>query len=142
MPINQNQSLYSLLGANFGGDGTTSFALPDLRGRTPMHTSDSYPFAQQGGTESVALTAAEIPPHSHTAKASSALGDSADPSGHVLAATAAPDLAYRNPEAGSTTALHSGTVANAGGGQTHNNMQPYTTVSFCIALRGIYPSRN
>lgn len=142
LPINQNQSLYSLLGTNFGGDGTTSFALPDLRSRTPMHTSDSDPFAQKGGTETVALTAAEIASHSHTAKASSALGNSADPTEHLLAVAAAPDLAYRTPEPGGTTALHSGTVANAGGGQTHNNMQPYTTVNFCIALRGIYPSPN
>ena len=139
LPINQNQSLYSLLGTNYGGDGRTSFALPDLRSRTPIHRSDGHPLAQKGGAETVALTAAEIAAHTHTAHASSAAGNNAIPAGRVLASVA--DI-YRDPEAASMTALRSGTVTNAGGGQGHNNMQPFLTLGFVIALQGLFPSRN
>ncbi len=142
LPINQNQSLYSLLGTTYGGDGRTSFALPDLRSRTPVHKGDGYQLGQKGGAETVTLTAAQIAAHTHAAKASSTTANDRDPGGHVLAAAPVPDQIYRDPAASSTTALRSGTVANAGGGQAHNNMQPYTTLSFCIALRGLFPSRN
>lgn len=142
LPINQNQSLYSLLGTNYGGDGRTSFALPDLRSRTPIHTSDGHPLAQKSGAETVTLTAAEIAAHTHATKASSSPGIDANPTGHVLAAETGSEFAYRDPEAASSTAIRSGTVTNAGGGQAHNNMQPYTTLSFCIALQGLFPSRN
>ena len=138
LPINQNQSLYSLLGTTYGGDGRTSFALPDLRGRTPMHRADGHPLAQKSGAETVSLTAAEIPAHTHTVKASSSAGTTIAPLGTVLAGA---DI-YRDPEAGSTTALRSGTVTDAGGGQAHENMQPYLAINFCIALRGLFPSRN
>ncbi len=142
LPINQNQSLYSLLGTTYGGDGRTSFALPDLRGRTPVHPSAGHgqgSIGQKGGAETVTLTAAETAAHTHTAKASSTTGDNIHPAGLVLAAES--DI-YRNAEAGNMTALRSGTVTNAGGGQAHNNMQPYLAVNFCIALRGLFPSRN
>ncbi len=141
LPINQNQSLYSLLGTNYGGDGRTSFALPDLRGRTPIHVSDSHRLAQKSGAETVTLTAAEIAAHTHTAKASSTAADSNRPPGRVLAESTGDDI-YRDPEAANMTALRSGSVANAGGGQAHNNMQPYLTLGFVIALRGLFPSRN
>ena len=139
LPINQNQSLYSLLGTNYGGDGRTSFALPDLRSRTPIHRSDGHPLAQKSGAETVTLTAAEIAAHTHAAKASSSPGNSPVPVGGVLGEVA---NIYRDPEAATMTALRSGTVTNAGGGQGHDNMQPFTTLSFCIALRGLFPSRN
>ncbi|MEM7582827.1 MAG: tail fiber protein [Acidobacteriota bacterium] len=138
LPINQNQSLYSLLGTNYGGDGRTSFALPDLRSRTPIHRSDGHPLAQKSGAETVTLTAAEIAAHTHAAKASTTPGDELSPANFVLAS----QDNYRDPEAANTTALRSGTVTNAGGGQAHDNMQPYTTLSFCIALQGLFPSRN
>ncbi len=139
LPINQNQSLYSLLGTTYGGDGRTTFALPDLRGRTPLHRGDGYALGQKSGAETVTLTAAEIPAHTHAAKASSADANNPVPTNRVLAAASD---AYRDPEAATTTALRSGTVTNAGGGQAHDNMQPFTTVAFCIALRGLFPSRN
>ena len=139
LPINQNQSLYSLLGTTYGGDGRTSFALPDLRSRTPIHRGDGHQLGQKSGAETVTLTAAQIAAHTHTLKASSSPADDAVPTNAVLAASA--DL-YRDPEAGSMTALRSGTITNAGGGQAHNNMQPYITVNFAIALRGLFPSRN
>ena len=138
LPINQNQSLYSLLGTTYGGDGRTSFALPDLRGRTPIHRDDGHTLGQKAGAETVALTAAEIAAHTHTVKASSTLANNTTPTGRVLASA---DI-YRNPEAATMTALRSGTVTNAGGGQAHDNMQPYLTLSFCIALQGLFPSRN
>ncbi len=142
LPINQNQSLYSLLGTTYGGDGRTSFALPDLRSRTPLHRDDGHQLGQKGGAETVTLTAAEIAGHTHSARASSQPGNQANttPSGtRVLAAAA--DI-YRAAEAASTTALRSGTVTNAGGGQAHDNMQPFLTLGFVIALQGLFPSRN
>lgn len=142
LPINQNQSLYSLLGTTYGGDGRTSFALPDLRSRTPIHESDGHSLGQKSGAETVTLTAAEIAAHTHTVKASSDVGDNASPANDNLATVPPGEMLYRDPEAGSMTALRSGTVTNAGGGQAHNNMQPYLTLSFCIALRGLFPSRN
>ncbi len=142
LPINQNQSLYSLLGTTYGGDGRTSFALPDLRSRTPVHKGGGYQLGQKGGAETVTLTAAQIAAHTHAAKASSTVGNTNTPAGRVLAAAPVPDLLYEAPAAATSTALRSGTVANAGGGQAHNNMQPYLTISFCIALQGLFPSRN
>lgn len=138
LPINQNQSLYSLLGTTYGGDGRTSFALPDLRSRTPIHRGDGFQLGQKGGAETVTLTAAEIAAHTHSFKASSSIGNDRAAANHILAAAET----YRDPEAASTTALRSGTITNAGGGQAHNNMQPYTTIGFVIALRGLFPSRN
>jgi len=142
LPINQNQSLYSLLGTTYGGDGRTSFALPDLRSRTPIHRSDGHSLGQKSGAETVTLTAAEIAAHTHAAKASSSVGNNSTPTGRIFSSPTPPDLQYRDPEAANTTALRSGTITNAGGGQAHNNMQPYTTLSYCIALRGLFPSRN
>ncbi len=139
LPINQNQSLYSLLGTTYGGDGRTSFALPDLRSRTPIHKSDSHQLGQRGGTETVTLTAAEIAAHSHAVKASSSSGDQIQPEGRVLASFAD---GYRDAEAANLTPLRSGTVTATGGGQAHDNLQPYQTVAFCIALQGLFPSRN
>lgn len=144
LPINQNQSLYSLLGTTYGGDGRTSFALPDLRSRTPVHQGTGYNLGQKGGAETVTLNATQIPSHQHAAKASSS-APAADasaftPGGHVLAANAPNTASYG--DAASLTALRSGTITNAGGGQAHENMQPYLTLSFCIAVQGLFPSRN
>lgn len=145
LPINQNQSLYSLLGTTYGGDGRTSFALPDLRGRTPIHTgsTDSGPEHREGqksGEETHTLAGNEMPQHTHTARASSAVGDSPVPTNNVLASSL--NEAYRESSGANIVSLRSGTIANVGGGQAHNNMQPYLAVNFCIALRGLFPSRN
>lgn len=142
LPINQNQSLYSLLGTTYGGDGRTSFALPDLRSRTPIHRSDGHQLGQKSGAETVTLTAAQIAAHTHTAKASSTAVNIGNPTGHVLGAADPGQTEYRDPEAANMTALRSGTVTNAGGGQAHDNMQPYLTLAFVIALQGLFPSRN
>ena len=142
LPINQNQALFSLLGTTFGGDGQTTFALPDLRGRTPLHQGtgpglSSRPLGSKGGEQTHALTTTEIPNHTHAARASSADGNAPVPTNNVLAAA---NNAYRPPD--NLTALQAGTLATTGTGQGHENMQPYLTLSFCIALMGVFPSRN
>lgn len=141
LPINQNQSLYSLLGTTYGGDGRTSFALPDIRGRAPMHVGASngtfHRQGQKSGEETHTLSAAEMPNHDHVLQANSNLGNTPQPSGHVLGSYL---NGYR--DATNLTEIHSGTVLNVGGGQAHNNMQPYLAVNFCIALQGLFPSRN
>jgi len=142
LPINQNQSLYSLLGTTYGGDGRTTFALPDLRGRTPIHEENGYRLGAKSGEEAVTLSASEIPNHTHAAMASASPADSNSPVDHVLAAEVSPDAAYRVAEAANMTALRAETVTNAGGGQAHDNMQPYLTLNFCIAMQGLFPSRN
>ncbi len=141
LPINQNQSLYSLLGTTYGGDGRTSFALPDLRGRTPIHVGSSngtsHTLGQKSGEETHTLAANEMPQHTHTAQASNSDANTPVPAGNVLARA----LNLYVPPA-STTQLRSGTLANTGGGQGHDNMQPYLAIRFGIALQGLFPSRN
>lgn len=143
LPINQNQSLYSLLGTTYGGDGRTSFALPDMRGRTPIHVGRSngggdHQLGQKSGEETHTLSAAEMPQHSHSLRASSDLVSSNDPSGRVLGNNQG-DIYHA---LATPTPMASGAVANVGGGQAHENMQPYIAVNFCIALQGLFPSRN
>jgi len=141
LPINQNQSLYSLLGTTYGGDGRTSFALPDLRGRAPMHVGDSHQLGQKSGEETHTLSPNEMPSHDHVLKASSTDGDSINPGGGLLARTAGLIYQENAPEADLVT-IRSGSVANVGGGQAHENMMPYITLNFAIALAGLFPSRN
>ncbi len=141
LPINQNQSLYSLLGTTYGGDGRTSFALPDLRGRTPIHVGNGHQQGQKSGEEHITLSAVELPQHDHTLQATSAAADQFTPAGNLLATVDATfDDLYTTP--GNLKNMASGTVANVGGGQGHENMQPYLAVNFCIALQGLFPSRN
>ena len=147
LPINQNQSLYSLLGTTYGGDGRTSFALPDLRGRTPIHVGSSngtaHSLGQKSGEETHTLSASEMPQHSHQAKASGALGSSASPQNNLWAqVTNTVGNIYADPGQGSPNAALNNPVVNVGGGQAHNNMQPFLALNFCIALQGLFPSRN
>lgn len=137
LPINQNQSLFALLGITYGGDGATSFALPDLRGRTPIHEGDGHNLGQREGEERHVLTANEVVGHDHQLNATSDNGAQPVPNNNVLAT-------FNNGYGGgqSLTDLVNGTVVNAGGGQGHENMQPYLVLNFCIALQGLFPSRN
>ena len=137
LPINQNQPLFALLGTTYGGDGRITFALPNLRGRVPVHAGPTLPIGTVAGAESHTLTANELPAHTHAAQAVSAQATTADPSGALWAATSAPHYA-----AGAQTVMAAGAVANVGGSQPHPNMPPYLVIPFCIALQGIFPSRS
>jgi microcystin-dependent protein len=142
LPINQNQALFSLLGTTFGGNGQTTFALPDLRGRTPVHVGGGYALGTQGGEESHTLSQSELPTHTHALMASNSAADAPVPfsngQGNVLASS--PSGLYHPPADLTTTAA--GSVTNVGGSQAHVNLQPFLTLSFCIALQGIFPSQN
>ncbi len=148
LPINQNQSLYSLLGTTYGGDGRTSFALPDLRGRSPMHVGSSngvsHSQGQKSGEETHTLSAGEMPQHNHTMEAANTAANTGTASGSTVLGepAAAVGQIYSDPGANLNVNLASGTVLNVGGGQAHNNMQPTLAVNFCIALQGLFPSRN
>jgi microcystin-dependent protein len=135
LPINQNQALFSLLGTTFGGDGRVNFALPDLRGRTPIHVGSGHTLGERGGEQAHTLSIAELPTHTHVAMASSANASVPTPGGNVLGTS-------NNLYAAATnlTSLSPSTVPNVGGSQAHLNMQPFLTLSFCIALQGIFPS--
>lgn len=136
LPINQNQALFSLLGTTFGGDGRVNFALPDLRGRVPIHVGSSHTLGEKGGEQAHTLSIAEIPTHTHTLSGKNANAGTNDPTGSSFANAAA---IYHLPT--TLTSLLPATVANVGGSQAHLNMQPFLTLSFCIALQGIFPSQ-
>lgn len=138
LPINQNQALFALLGTTFGGNGQTTFALPDLRGKTPIHVGNGHQLGETGGEQAHTLTIAELPTHTHVASASSQPGNDPNPTGNVLAGPL--NMSYRSPDA--LVPLTPQTIGNIGGSQAHLNMQPFLTMSFCIALTGIFPSPN
>jgi microcystin-dependent protein len=139
LPINQNQALFSLLGTTFGGDGRVNFALPDLRGRTPIHVGSGHTLGERGGEQAHTLSIAEMPTHTHVVNAVAADGAQVVPAGNMLA-KAAPANHYHEPT--DLGAMNPAVVTNVGGSQPHLNMQPFLTLSFCIALQGIFPSQN
>jgi microcystin-dependent protein len=139
LPINQNQPLFALLGTTFGGNGQTNFALPDLRGRIPIHVGSGHTLGERGGEVGHTLSIAELPTHTHVLSATSATGTNT-PGAATLLATSNPQQAYGAPA--SLVAMDPGTVANVGGSQAHLNMMPFLTLNFCIALVGIFPSPN
>jgi microcystin-dependent protein len=138
LPINQNQALFSLLGTSFGGDGKVNFALPDLRGRTPIHVGSGHIRGERGGEQVHTLSIAELPTHIHVAQSSSNNGNVPVPGNSVV--FGAVNNAYA--PAASLTSFAPATVTTVGGAQAHLNMQPFLTLSFCIALQGIFPSPN
>jgi microcystin-dependent protein len=141
MAIAENDTLFNLIGTTYGGDGQTTFALPDLRGRVPMHVGSGAPLAQTGGTETVTLTTQQIPSHNHNALAT-ATGSVLSPSGAIpaVALSSEQGLQVYGPTT-PTTALVGTSIQNDGGNQPHENLQPYLCVNFIIALYGIYPSQ-
>ncbi|MBL4773238.1 MAG: phage tail protein [Alcanivoracaceae bacterium] len=141
LPINQNQSLYSILGTAYGGDGVNSFALPEIRGRTPIHVGEGHLQAQKSGEETHTLSAAEMPQHKHVIKGSESSGSEQSPLAKVLGASTNVILpSYK--ESGNIVNLNVASITKTGGGQLHKNMQPYITLNYCIALKGLFPSRN
>jgi microcystin-dependent protein len=141
LPIRQNTALFALLGTFYGGDGVTTFKLPDLRGRVPMYVGNGHVQGESDGLEAVTLTTPELPAHSHAVSCNKNAGTQASPSGTVWAADGAGNFPYSNGEA---SAMAAGTVgpSPAAGGQPHENRAPFAVVNFCIALSGIFPSRN
>lgn len=141
LPINQNQSLYSLLGTTYGGDGRTSFALPDMRGRAPAHKGDYYHLSLKSGAETITLTADEMAAHTHEFSLSSELGNKPKigTGGNRTFGSTTVNQNYGLPTNMTTMGQH---TDNAGESQGHNNMQPTLTIAFCIALQGLFPSRN
>lgn len=141
LPISENDTLFNLIGTTYGGDGQETFALPDLRGRLPVHQGNSFTIGEQGGVEEVTLTTNQIPVHSHPLVGSGDLASSPDPVGAVTAQsrTAGVDLYLEdNPN----TNLAANSIGPTGGSQPHSNFQPYLCVSFIISLYGIYPPPN
>ena len=138
LPINQNQGLFSLLGTTFGGDGRVNFALPDLRGRVPIHVGSGHTLGERGGEQAHTLSIAELPQHTHTFNANTGVGTATTPINAVL--SKAPANTYGPAQ--SLVAMNPAMSGNTGGSQAHLNMQPFLTLSFSIALQGIFPSPN
>jgi len=144
LPLSQNTALFSLLGTTYGGDGKSNFALPDMQGNAPMHPGQGpglslHDLGETGGSETVTILDSEMPTHSHTWTASNQDSTSQSAAGQLMAGGVGGIAMYAAPA--SPVQLSSNAVAPAGGDQPHNNMQPYLTLNFCIALQGVYPPR-
>lgn len=137
LPISENETLFNLIGTTYGGDGQSTFALPDLRGRVPLHFGNGFVLAETGGAEEITLTVNQIPSHSHPFLASTVGGTQTSPEGNVLAASFAV-TPYVNDVPGGN--MNISAVGAVGGSQPHNNFQPYLCVDFIISLFGIFPS--
>lgn len=145
MPISQNTALFSLLGTTYGGDGKSTFALPNLQGSAPMHPGQGpglslHDLGETGGSDTVTLLQSEIPSHTHALQASTQPGEDASPVGEAIARSTGASL-YQSNTASNIVQMGAGAVAPTGGNQPHNNMQPYLTMYFNIALQGVFPPR-
>jgi microcystin-dependent protein len=138
LPISEYETLFNLIGTTYGGDGQSTFALPDLRGRVPIHQGNGFTLAETGGVEEVTLTVSQIPSHSHPFLASTNFANSPNPTGHALAALNVANNLLYIPAAGAST-LSPNSIGSTGGSQPHTNFQPYLCVDFIISLFGIFP---
>ncbi len=136
LPISGNDALFNLIGTTYGGDGQETFALPNLQGRFPMHVGNGHVLGEIAGTETVTLTTAQIPAHSHVPQANSGSGSQSTPSGNVWANSTNLPYSASAPSA----AMAPQAVQSSGGNQPHDNMVPYLVINFIISLFGIYPS--
>lgn len=141
LPIAQNQALFSLLGTTYGGNGTTTFALPDLRGRVPMHFGGQVTLGQAAGVENVALTQTSLPAHTHPMSATKNVGTTQSFEGSVIAACSGNAVSFYGPVEEPQT-LDPASLANTGGSQPHANIQPSLVMNFCIATSGLFPPHN
>ena len=138
LPIDQNDALFNLIGTTYGGDGQTTFGLPDLRGRIPVHQGNGFQLGQLSGTETVTLPTAQIPSHNHAVAANSNTGSSGNPQGNIVAGST---LTPYDTTAAANQMGGSG-IGQTGGSQPHDNIMPYQCVNYIIALEGIFPPRN
>lgn len=138
LPISENETLFQLIGTTYGGDGESTFALPNLQGRIPVHQGNNYQLAETGGVESATLTVSQIPVHSHQVLATSQIANSAVPNNGVLAVSSKVSTFI----SGSTLnqSMHAQAISPVGGSQPHNNFQPYLCINFIISLFGVFPS--
>jgi len=146
MPLSQNTALFSLLGTFYGGDGKSTFALPDMQGNAPMHPGQGpglslHDLGETGGSETVTLLESEIPSHTHTLRANFNIGDVNDPSPARSLARSSTGFLYQSNTSANLTPMSDQALAPAGGSLPHNNMMPYLTLNFCIALQGVFPPR-
>lgn len=139
LSISDNETLFQLIGTTYGGDGQASFALPDLRGRIPLHQGNGFILAETGGVEEVTLTVQQIPTHSHPALGTSDLATTNDPTNHLLAQSTESRVFPYGTDQPPTT-LDPSTISSVGGNQPHTNLQPYVCLDFIISLFGIFPS--
>lgn len=137
LPISENETLFNLIGTTYGGDGQSTFALPDLRGRIPLHQGNGFILAETGGAEEITLTVGQIPSHSHPFLASTTAGNLNIPGGNVTGESAAIKIYAADQP---TAPMFAGSVSPVGGSQPHTNFQPYLCVNFIISLFGIFPS--
>lgn len=142
LPINQNQALFALLGTTYGGNGQTNFALPDLRGRIPIHAGSGHTLGERSGEQAHTLSINELPTHQHTVNAFDGAVDSNNTSGAGSFWAKTVDASPLYFSGNANAAMSPATITNVGGSQAHLNMQPFLTISFCIALQGIFPSQN
>lgn len=138
LPISENETLFQLIGTTYGGDGQNTFALPDLRGRIPIHQGNGFILAETGGAEEVTLTVNQIPAHSHPLLASNNLANSGNPGNNLLSSTATGNKIYAATN--TSVALANNSITAVGGSQPHTNFQPYLCVDFIISLYGMFPS--
>jgi microcystin-dependent protein len=137
IPIDQNDALFNLIGTTYGGDGQTTFALPNLQSRIPIHVGPGFTLAQQAGAESVTLTAGQIPAHSHVPQASSSAGTQSGPAGGVWAQSTLDQFSSAAP----TVTMAPAALGQVGGSQPHDNMMPFLVINFILSLFGIFPSQ-
>lgn len=138
MPISENETLFQLIGTYYGGDGESTFAMPDMRGRIPIHNGNGFILAETGGAEEITLTVNQIPSHSHALVATTDISNTGNPADAILSTTATGNKIYSTTSP--TVALNNSTIAPDGGSQPHTNFQPYLCVNYIISLFGIFPS--
>jgi microcystin-dependent protein len=137
IPISENDALFNLIGTTYGGDGQSTFALPDLRSRVPVHAGPGFTLGQTGGEETVTLTVQQIPSHIHVPQAKSVAGNQASPAGGVWAASSLNQYTANTP----SSSMDAAALGSAGGSQPHDNMVPFLVVNFILSLFGVFPSQ-